>query len=360
MPPKKKSTAQQPAMQQQCDICCQSIAENDKQGGALFCQGECQRWIHRFCASVSLEQFKSLVSSEAPFLCPTCCRKSHQHQISELTNSLAALKSELAQLKDAFATVTAECSTKASAVDNLALRSEISELKEAFSLRSAEEEATGHTVASASYASKAATGAAGSTQWKTVGRRGKQSTTRSVPENRNSVKQFSKPASVPRPERFVGPRARIDGVRHVWGTMKSSTSSTVSTALNRLTTLGSKLLVKRKYKSLENGKTKWWFLVKGDESALMALESEWEKMEIQTSWKLEPCFLPVANEDPTEDPPIVQQLPDHSEQQCPSEPQASVQQSTSSGKQPPPVSQSTPNMPLSDSTSEQIPFLEDK
>ena len=87
---------------------------------------------------------------------------------------------------------------------------------------------------------------AGSTQWKIVGRHSKQSTTRSVPENCNSVKQFSKPASAPRPERFVGPRARIDGVRRVWGTMKSSTSSTVSTALNRLTTLGSKLLVKCK------------------------------------------------------------------------------------------------------------------
>ena len=39
----------------------------------------------------------------------------------------------------------------------------------------------------------------------------------------------------------------------------------------------------------------WWFVVHGSETDLTLLEKEWEKDNIQTSWLLEPCFMPEHN-----------------------------------------------------------------
>ena len=101
MPPKKSKT-----VAQQCDICCQAI--DLKRGDAIFCHGDCQRWIHRFCASVSMEQYKTITASQTttPFLCPTCCRAAHQKKISKLTDSVTTLKEEVSELKRALLTVT--------------------------------------------------------------------------------------------------------------------------------------------------------------------------------------------------------------------------------------------------------------
>ena len=37
-------------------------------------------------------------------------------------------------------------------------------------------------------------------------------------------------------------------------------------------------------------RSKWWYVIHGDESVLH-LESNWEQINLQTSWKLEPCFM---------------------------------------------------------------------
>ena len=38
-------------------------------------------------------------------------------------------------------------------------------------------------------------------------------------------------------------------------------------------------------------KTKWWFVVHADEGLLSELNTKWDLAELQTSWKLEPCFM---------------------------------------------------------------------
>ena len=38
-------------------------------------------------------------------------------------------------------------------------------------------------------------------------------------------------------------------------------------------------------------RSKWWYVIHGDESVLVHLESNWEQINLQTSWKLEPCFM---------------------------------------------------------------------
>ena len=39
------------------------------------------------------------------------------------------------------------------------------------------------------------------------------------------------------------------------------------------------------------GRPRWWYVVHSSESTLMELEAKWDQVKVQTSWKLEPCFL---------------------------------------------------------------------
>ena len=88
-------------------------------------------------------------------------------------------------------------------------------------------------------------------------------------------------------------RERVSGARRIWGTLRSTTVAAVTTALSRLTTVGSKLQVRRKYKTGKDNRSRWWYIVKGAEEDLCELDSEWNHVHIQTSWKLEACFKPM-------------------------------------------------------------------
>ena len=48
----------------------------------------------------------------------------------------------------------------------------------------------------------------------------------------------------------------------------------------------------------DSNKMKWWFILRGDENTLKMLESDWERIQIQTNWKLEQCTAP-SNHCPT-------------------------------------------------------------
>ena len=47
-----------------------------------------------------------------------------------------------------------------------------------------------------------------------------------------------------------------------------------------------------RYRSEVNRK-RWWFLLKASEEVLELLESNWDPVQIQTSWKLEQCTKPT-------------------------------------------------------------------
>ena len=80
-------------------------------------------------------------------------------------------------------------------------------------------------------------------------------------------------------------------VRRIWGTLRNTTPAAVSSALNKLTTSGNQLAVKKKFSDI-SWHSWWWFLVKGREKVLTKLQEEWEKVSLQTNWKLEPCTKP--------------------------------------------------------------------
>ena len=53
-----------------CEICVVCDKEiNDDTEDSIFCEGECQGWIHRVCAGMSQKIFQTLDNPDTPFLC---------------------------------------------------------------------------------------------------------------------------------------------------------------------------------------------------------------------------------------------------------------------------------------------------
>ena len=53
----------------------------------------------------------------------------------------------------------------------------------------------------------------------------------------------------------------------------------------------SSIRVRRKTSINSRGGRRWWFMLHDDEGVLCSLESQWSSIELQTAWKLEPCFM---------------------------------------------------------------------
>ena len=111
MPPKKNATPKRVAgkatevnkassslSKVKCDLCLAVIVDNKED--ALQCEGSCQLWFHRYCAGVSLSHFKSLASSDKPFVCLLCSQERHQVAVNELKSEVAALRTEVAELRE--------------------------------------------------------------------------------------------------------------------------------------------------------------------------------------------------------------------------------------------------------------------
>ena len=95
MPPKKKEL---------CCICCQPISVNKDK--VLYCSGSCQQWLHRYCASVTSQQYQTIKENAQSFLCPCCDRREQQEQINSLKSTVEALKLELSLLKESLLSVS--------------------------------------------------------------------------------------------------------------------------------------------------------------------------------------------------------------------------------------------------------------
>ena len=76
----------------------------------------------------------------------------------------------------------------------------------------------------------------------------------------------------------------------MWGTLSMCTSGAVQSAIRRFCSIDS-VHVRRKSKEFPNGKVRGWFVLHDKEEILKALDAKWNLVEVQTSWKLEPCFM---------------------------------------------------------------------
>ena len=89
-------------------------------------------------------------------------------------------------------------------------------------------------------------------------------------------------------------RVLIPDARKVWGTLRSTTSTALFNAIGRFIptqSLTSGLVIKRKYKTSQCGLVKrWWFVIRGDLSAINMLEQQWMNISTHTGWKLENMY----------------------------------------------------------------------
>ena len=249
-----------------CDICCKHIedATDESEGhDALFCEGECQCWLHRWCAGVSRKKFQQLTGSAEPFLCPACVSQKQQAVIEGLQGNIQALTAEVLELK-----ATVERFRQGT---------------------SAAERTDGLEDKESSGASR------GKLPWNIVagsGKRDKRGNSRAtVPKG---ISPSTGPVITQGTEGPKTPRVRVSGARKIWGTLKSTTTTAVANVLKVHAKVPSNSLsIKRKYKTARNNSkqvVRWWFVVRGEEKLLEQLQSDWSSVSIQTAWKLEPVL----------------------------------------------------------------------
>ena len=87
-------------------------------------------------------------------------------------------------------------------------------------------------------------------------------------------------------------RGRVVGARKIWGTLKNSSVSSIKSVISRLCNIDGGLRVRRKdQEGSMTKRSRWWYVVHGNEPLLNQLETKWDQVKLQTSWKLEPCFM---------------------------------------------------------------------
>ena len=101
-----------------CPICADTIVdegEDECVQDALFCEGGCQCWLHRWCVGVTRERYAVLSSDEEPFLCLSCTVAGQQAAITAQQADIAclrecvnALTSEVRALKATVAVMQSE------------------------------------------------------------------------------------------------------------------------------------------------------------------------------------------------------------------------------------------------------------
>lgn len=83
-----------------CEICVVCDKEiNDDTEDSIFCEGECQGWIHRVCAGMSQKIFQTLDNPDTPFLCHYCHNNKQNLVIEDLKQQVTLLESALSTLR---------------------------------------------------------------------------------------------------------------------------------------------------------------------------------------------------------------------------------------------------------------------
>jgi len=296
-----------------CPICCDRIAEATETSEgeeALQCDGACQKWIHRWCAGVHKDHYAVLASSDKPFLCPSCCLSEHRQLIMSLLDTVESLKNEIRQLKEAKEAGDESVRSESPTTQTPAPEEEPHSApgsrgstqewvtvtgkgrREKGASRKGKEKATNSSsnpAPSTKQKRKTSEQTRHSPRWLNV----KSLTTAQLPDQGQSSSAVQNLESAREPKSVPPETEEVDGVRRVWGTMRGCSSGTILTTLQKLSTVAERVEVRRKFKKRKNNTTQWWFLIRGEEQVLQKLEQEWERVQTQTSWKLERCHRPI-------------------------------------------------------------------
>ena len=75
---------------------------------SLFCNGDCQQLLHRYCAGVSLSCYKEIKGKGDSFYCYGCSERRNKRDLAVLKHTVELLKQEIAELKKTLSQVQSE------------------------------------------------------------------------------------------------------------------------------------------------------------------------------------------------------------------------------------------------------------
>ena len=321
-----------------CFVCSTIIREasTEREGDpALLCEGRRKRWTHTSCVGVSDVLYEDIQSCDTPWMCQDCSKEAAialkelpllQEEVQSLRAESTGLREELSEMRalvtslhSALSSLETKVATVSATVDLLQSDSSIPKSKPGESTaENTHNLPESHQTCRAPYADVTRQNGGRRGHRRSGGRsehrqqnQQRNLNARQNHQQREQSNQVSANISVPGPS-VATPNAEMEslsnqagsakiqamGVRRVWGTMKSCTPTAVKGAIVRL--ISNELVpgidsitVKRKYRRTSNNKLRWWFLLFMPEEALLKLETAWEQVAIQTSWKLEPCMAPA-------------------------------------------------------------------
>lgn len=99
-----------------CGLCDKPVIDNPPKGEeSIFCEGDCQVWIHKRCSGLTTAAFNVASSSSDPFLCLMCRNSRLMAEISSLQATVFSLVSEVSTLKSS---VTKEVASVKEAINS--------------------------------------------------------------------------------------------------------------------------------------------------------------------------------------------------------------------------------------------------
>lgn len=83
-----------------CLVCDKVVVDGTDGHESIYCEGVCQGWLHRWCAGLTKPQFATIsADKQAPFHCARCILDSQRQEIAELKDAVAALTSQMSELR---------------------------------------------------------------------------------------------------------------------------------------------------------------------------------------------------------------------------------------------------------------------
>lgn len=266
--------------QETCALCAECIIESQD---ALFCEGNCQQWIHRYCAGVSKKHYDGLGDSSPPFLCYACYVEAQRKLVGNLEAAISTLTAEIVELRKAVSERMESTDDSKSSTESWAT----------VARRGGKQTTLKHANGTNTHRFRA----------NSTGSRSSSNVAISASSNVCRSKSVSVQPRMNESASNTRPKVRVEGKRKVWGTLRTTTASAISNTIKALTNVEG-LSIRRKFsrgsRSSRIGVSKWWYIISGEESMLDQLCNKWSVVKLQTNWSLEPVFAFTDSESDAE------------------------------------------------------------
>ena len=190
---------------------------------AIYCEGQCKKWIHRCCAGLAKHEFLELKDEDTTYSCLRCTARAQGEAIEQLRGTVQALATQLEELR---ATVSSQQST--TCLTDSPSWSEI--VREKTRGHKPSKGGNGGRCEHSNHNGRAKQDGAG----KSSKNRGKRGAYSHGPNTYTQEQRNGQPQSRSQPQESCQ-RKPLPGKWKVWGTMKICPSTTVKSVISQLT-----------------------------------------------------------------------------------------------------------------------------